>query len=682
MTTLRKLIKDSLKHINALAPGEEPTADDMDIALRSLVSLVDSLSNDLLNIYTVKKVYFPLTANQTSYKLGPKYYAGELTGADWIIDRPMRVEDVKVLLDTEEQVLTFPTVPDLNTVITLQDNFTGALNTPVRTPLVGENWLNLANNVVLRGDGTASYANVSQVMGLQSNNAFTSQFTERRLKVYWDRTQTGSGGIQNEPVFYLSSPPATVTQPGFNLGDDYVGLVVDLRVDLVPELGNQRVANSSVFAFLQTGLRGPIYGGTANNQLLEFVIPFDNSYCEIWCSGLKIADLGGPAANTFPLQNLDTLIFNHNVSIFNTRRWISLNSVNFENIGVLDEDGNFLDATEYGYSSAQRYFWDDFYDNNVALSSHVPQIGGGWVGSAAFGNSILPADINVPTISYLDFGFFSGQVVNTSFFSSNTQPLTSTSKVFVETQIQRRFNGFSSSAPGIEMILATDKDNASGDHVRIAVDTQSPFASNNFAVRVTGTLGGQSFTSNSFGQFSNGAAINVRGVVDGDTVYVYTNRDLVLTYQLPANVQGYPWTPGMRVYDNGSTTSGTHYLGIHYFMAGTEGSYTTIRTQAFNITSSTESATTGGELIYVTLQQDQLIEIGTTNISGASANGDTYIRLYNGDGDVVAFNDDYNNSLASYLVYQAPATGVYTIRVGGYGDQLCAGTVAWRITSA
>ena len=99
MSTIRKLITGSLRLINVISTNEEPTADDTDITLKALNGLVDSLSNDLLNIFTFSPYRFLLVPNQETYLLGPATDdAGNPTGADWVTPRPMRIEQAKLLL--------------------------------------------------------------------------------------------------------------------------------------------------------------------------------------------------------------------------------------------------------------------------------------------------------------------------------------------------------------------------------------------------------------------------------------------------------------------------------------------------------------------------------------------------------------------------------------------------------
>jgi len=82
----------------------------------------------------------------------------------------------------------------------------------------------------------------------------------------------------------------------------------------------------------------------------------------------------------------------------------------------------------------------------------------------------------------------------------------------------------------------------------------------------------------------------------------------------------------------------------------------------------------------ITAAAGQVITVGTCNMTGASASGDTYLRLYGPNGTQAAFNDDACGT-ASRLTYTVPsgAGGTYQIRAGCYSSQSCSGTVAWTV---
>ena len=90
MTTMRQILKGSLRLINVVSANEEPSPDDMDISLAAMNGLIDSLGTDILNIFTFTPYRFMLTPGKQQYTLGP--------GGDWNTTRPMRIEQVKLML--------------------------------------------------------------------------------------------------------------------------------------------------------------------------------------------------------------------------------------------------------------------------------------------------------------------------------------------------------------------------------------------------------------------------------------------------------------------------------------------------------------------------------------------------------------------------------------------------------
>lgn len=91
MTTARNLIKGSLRLLNVISANEEPTAEDVDISLTALNELMDSKSNDLLNIHTITPYKYLLEPGKFEYTLGPS--------GDWPTVRPMRIEQAKLMLN-------------------------------------------------------------------------------------------------------------------------------------------------------------------------------------------------------------------------------------------------------------------------------------------------------------------------------------------------------------------------------------------------------------------------------------------------------------------------------------------------------------------------------------------------------------------------------------------------------
>jgi V8-like Glu-specific endopeptidase len=81
----------------------------------------------------------------------------------------------------------------------------------------------------------------------------------------------------------------------------------------------------------------------------------------------------------------------------------------------------------------------------------------------------------------------------------------------------------------------------------------------------------------------------------------------------------------------------------------------------------------------VTLSAGQTITLGTCGVTGGTASGDTYLRLFGPSATQVAANDDGCGGTASNLSYTATAAGTYQIRAGCYSNNSCSGTVAWTI---
>lgn len=97
-TTLRKLITGSMRLIRVVGANETPTDEDMQISLKSLGGMLDSMNTDLLNIYYIPYQRFLLEAGKAAYTVGPAVDAdGNPTGADWVVERPIRIEKAVLL---------------------------------------------------------------------------------------------------------------------------------------------------------------------------------------------------------------------------------------------------------------------------------------------------------------------------------------------------------------------------------------------------------------------------------------------------------------------------------------------------------------------------------------------------------------------------------------------------------
>ena len=83
MSTIRQLITGSMRLINVVQANENPTAEDMSIALTAFNAMLDSWSTEKLSIFSMNAYYFDFTPGVKTYTLGP--------GGDWDITRPMEI---------------------------------------------------------------------------------------------------------------------------------------------------------------------------------------------------------------------------------------------------------------------------------------------------------------------------------------------------------------------------------------------------------------------------------------------------------------------------------------------------------------------------------------------------------------------------------------------------------------
>lgn len=109
--------------------------------------------------------------------------------------------------------------------------------------------------------------------------------------------------------------------------------------------------------------------------------------------------------------------------------------------------------------------------------------------------------------------------------------------------------------------------------------------------------------------------------------------------------------------------------------SGTRGN-----TLAFNVINTNgANVNTANQAIY--LRAGETLTVGTCGVSGASATGDTSMRLFGPGGLQVAANDD-GCGLLSKITYVAPSTGTYQVRVGCFANNPCSGTAAYTIGSS
>jgi V8-like Glu-specific endopeptidase len=82
----------------------------------------------------------------------------------------------------------------------------------------------------------------------------------------------------------------------------------------------------------------------------------------------------------------------------------------------------------------------------------------------------------------------------------------------------------------------------------------------------------------------------------------------------------------------------------------------------------------------LTFAAGDVVELGTCGVEGATVTGDSYLRLNNGSGTEVAFNDDSCGGRGSYIKYTVPAAGSFTVRGGCYSSGSCSGRLVWKVT--
>lgn len=93
-TTVRKIITGAMRLLGLVQANSVPTDAEIQVGIRALNLLMDSWSNDRLMIYKIQPYYFLTQGGKQNYTLGP-------TG-DWVIERPMRIEEAYVDLTTNQ----------------------------------------------------------------------------------------------------------------------------------------------------------------------------------------------------------------------------------------------------------------------------------------------------------------------------------------------------------------------------------------------------------------------------------------------------------------------------------------------------------------------------------------------------------------------------------------------------
>lgn len=132
-----------------------------------------------------------------------------------------------------------------------------------------------------------------------------------------------------------------------------------------------------------------------------------------------------------------------------------------------------------------------------------------------------------------------------------------------------------------------------------------------------------------------------------------------------------------------ATTSGNYQLRAgcysNNFCSGTLG-YSIAATLFAYSASNTNYDTVNTANVYLNIGSFSTLRIGTCGVAGSAGSGDTILRLYNGNGSQVAFNDD-SCGVLSQLVFNNSSLppGTYLLRAGCFNNTSCSGTVAYYI---
>ena len=95
----RDIIYRALRLIGAYGSGETPSADDADVCLKAMNSMLDSWSTERLFVYAMTSEQFALTVGQAQYTIG--------TGGDFNTTRPQKVDDSSFIrLNGSDYLLT------------------------------------------------------------------------------------------------------------------------------------------------------------------------------------------------------------------------------------------------------------------------------------------------------------------------------------------------------------------------------------------------------------------------------------------------------------------------------------------------------------------------------------------------------------------------------------------------
>jgi hypothetical protein len=95
--TVLEVITSSLRLIGQLGPGRVAGPSETADALFGLNRMLESWANDRLLVYAIDRNTFALQANKTYYTIGP-------SGADWTLARPLKLDNVGLMIDAQTEI--------------------------------------------------------------------------------------------------------------------------------------------------------------------------------------------------------------------------------------------------------------------------------------------------------------------------------------------------------------------------------------------------------------------------------------------------------------------------------------------------------------------------------------------------------------------------------------------------
>jgi hypothetical protein len=101
MSTVLDIITDAMKNLGVISGSEVPDASEASDGLRTLNRMLDSWNTERLNIYTINAAVYDLTPQQMIYTIGP-------TAADFITNRPQRIESANIILNYNAPPIRVP----------------------------------------------------------------------------------------------------------------------------------------------------------------------------------------------------------------------------------------------------------------------------------------------------------------------------------------------------------------------------------------------------------------------------------------------------------------------------------------------------------------------------------------------------------------------------------------------